>query len=143
MLIQFDPKKYNVVVGTSAVSGFADGTFIVIEANSDTWVKTTGSDGLTIRVRQNDDTANITLSLLYSSPSVKILENYRTLDLNTSGGYFNFLAVDSLNPGNSHISAKAWIRRPPTMTGSKEAPVLEYLIDTAEMQFNLTGGVIL
>ncbi len=141
-LYQFDPEKHNVICGGSLITGFADGTYINIEATSDTYTMTNGIN-TTIRVKQNDDSATVILTLQYASPGNTILGNFRKLDKSSGFGTFSFLAKDILNPLNEHIAGTCWIRRPPSFSGSKDAPNYEWTIDTNSLVFSPNGGVLL
>jgi hypothetical protein len=142
MLYQYDPKKHNISAGGLPLTGFAGGTFLNIEANSDDWSEITGVYGDTTRIRLNDKSAIITLTLLYGSPGNTILDDFRKLDLNSGLGVFNFLADDSLNPGNQHIAATCYVRRAPTATRSDEAPTVEWTLFAPKLEFETRGGVL-
>lgn len=140
MLYQYDPKKHNIIVGGFLITGLADGTFLNVEATSDSFTMVNGI-AITTRVRQNDDSASIILTLQYTSPANAVLEGFRQVDLGSGLGAFNFVANDSVNPGNKHVAGTAWVRRPPSFTGSKDAPNYEWTLDTDELKFNIAGAV--
>ena len=55
----YDPSKIQITFGPTIITGLNDGTPVVVERTSDTWVKTTGIDGRTIRVKQVDFSGSI------------------------------------------------------------------------------------
>ena len=141
-LFQFDPNQFTITVNGLLINGFADGTFCNIEYTSDIWVMTPGVKNV-VRVKQNDDSASVTLTLQKGSAGNKILDDLRLVDLASAGGIFNFLAKDTLNPGNFYSAKTMWVRRTPTFAPSKDAPTQEWILDTNELIANIPGGVVL
>lgn len=139
---QFDPSKFNIIVGGSLINGFADGTFVNIEYTSDIWTMTPGIANV-VRVNQTDKSASITLTLQKGSIGNAILDGFKKLDEASGLGLFNFQAKDLLNPGNIYTAKIAWIRRTPPFSASKDAPTLEWIIDTPELKADSPGGIIL
>ena len=132
-----DPKKHSIIFG-SPIKGFADGTYINIEPSSDVWARTTGADGLTTRVRQNDDTATITITLMQSSDSNDILSAILTADKLSGAGIIPILIKD--NSGRSVFSApEAWIAAKPAQGAGKDVENREWVIHTGEA-FDFIGG---
>jgi len=50
----FDPAQVVILLGGAPMSGFADGTFITIERETDTFQKESGADGVISRIKMND-----------------------------------------------------------------------------------------
>ena len=55
------------------MSGFADGTFLTVDRDDDQWAKVTGADGTSTRIKSNNRSGNMTLTLKQSSPSNDVL----------------------------------------------------------------------
>ena len=50
----YDPKAVAVLIGGVPIGGFADGTFISVERDNDTFQKVSGSDGIVSRAKSNE-----------------------------------------------------------------------------------------
>ena len=59
----YDPKQISVIVGGAIISGFADGEFVTTERNEDAFTLNVGADGEGGRVKSNNKSGRITLTL--------------------------------------------------------------------------------
>lgn len=134
----YDPSMVKVLVGGAIIGGFADGTFVMSEYTSDFFIKTTGADKLTTRVKQNDFSGTITLTLQQSSPSNDILAGFVALDRASNAGVVP-VAITDLSGRTVIASAYGWVRKPPAVELSKEVSNREWIIDCAEME-SFEGG---
>ncbi len=125
-----DPKKLIITYGDK-ISGFADGSFVTIEPASDIWTKTTGADGLSTRVRQNDNTYRITITLMQSSDSNKFLGALSAAD-KLSGASVLPIMIKDLTGTEMFAAPEAWIALDPGKTSSKDVENREWVIDTGE-----------
>ena len=135
----YDPSMVKVLVGGAIIGGFADGTFVQAEYSSDFFTKTTGSDKLTTRVKQNDFSGTITLTLQQSSPSNDILSGFVALDRVNNTGVVP-IAVSDLSGRTVVGTAYGWVRKPPAVEFSKEVSNREWVIDCAEMEGFIGGN---
>lgn len=120
----YDPNQVAVILGGSIIGGWADGQFVSIVPNSDEYELTIGIDGEGTRAKQNNRSAQITLSLLQSSESNAVLESF----LNT-GETFGFLLKD--NSGSTIYSAVAcWVRRRPDANFDRTAQNRDWVLET-------------
>lgn len=129
----YDPSKIIVVIGGAIIGGFADGAFVNVEYTNDFFTKVTGADKLTTRVKQNDFSGSITLTLQQSSPSNDILSGFVALDRSANAGVVPAIIKD-LNGTTLVASAYAWVRKPPVVEFSKEVSNREWVLDCAEME---------
>lgn len=137
-LSTYDPKQVSVIFGGVPLSGFADGTFINVERDNDTFSKTSGSDGIVSRAKSNDRSGTMTITLAQTSPSNDVLEAVALLDEKTNTGIVPVLVQDK-SGRSKHFSALAWIRKSAPAEYSKEISNREWVIDLADyIPFN--GG---
>jgi len=101
-LYTFDPKQLSVIVGPYIIKGFSE-TMISITRGTDAFSMIVGADGEATRVKSNDNSATITLTLQQGSPSNDVLSLIATADRLTSTGIFPFLLKDNL--GNTVMTA--------------------------------------
>lgn len=129
----YDPNMIQVIVGGAIIGGFADGTFVNVEYENDFFTKVVGADKLCTRVKQNDYSGLITMTLQQSSPSNDILSGFVVLDRTANSGIVPLLIKDLL--GTTVIaSAYGWVRKPPAVEYSKEVSNREWLFDCAELE---------
>ena len=127
----YDPASVSVLIGGVPISGFADGTFVSIERNNDTFQVVSGADGIVSRAKSNDKTGTLTLTLVQTSASNDVLEGFATLDELSSTGVVPVMVKDNL--GRSiHFSGNGWIQRHPTAEYGKEISNREWVIALAD-----------
>lgn len=125
----YDPAQVIITVNGIIISGYADGTFVTVERDSDSWSKQIGADGDGTRSKSNDKSGKITISLMQSAESNEVLSALALLDEQTGGGAVPVLIKD--NSGTSlHVAETAWIVKPATAEYGKEAGPREWVFDT-------------
>lgn len=134
----YDPAQVIITIGGSIMSGFADGTFITIERETDTFTKVSGADGVISRAKSNDKSALLTITLAQTSPSNDALSILHNVDELTAKGVVPVLVKDILGR-STYVSGNGWIRRPAGYEGGKEITDREWQIDLAETLW-FTGG---
>lgn len=137
----YDPKKVIVTFGGVPISGFADGTFIAVKPASDTWVKKVGADGEVSRVKTNDDTSEVTLTLKATSPSNTYLTGVRTTDKLTGAGVLA-LTISDLSGTLVLFWPQAWIKKMPEVNRAKELGDTVWDFDTGQISGDTIGGTI-
>lgn len=118
-LYTYNANNVVAVLGGKLLSGFADGTFITVEQNADTWIPIVGTDGNVTRARSNDTSGKLTIMLQQSSPSNSYLMSLATADALTGKGAVPFLLRDT--NGETLISAlQVFNTKPPSVEYSRE-----------------------
>ena len=130
----YDPKKVLISLGTHAVSGYSDGTFVSIEANGDGISKKVGCDGEIIRSIDPDWSAKISLTVLQSSPTVAFCQEKYVKDRETGDETFPVLIKD-LKGGLIFSASDGWVVKPPTREFAKESSDREIEIDCGEAEY--------
>lgn len=134
----FDPGKFIITIAGLPINGFADGTYINIERETDTFSKEIGADGVVSRVAMNDKSALLTITLSQTSPSNDALSILHNADELTGQGVVP-IAVKDITGRSTYISGSGWIKKPAGFEGSKELTTREWVIDMAETIW-FTGG---
>lgn len=117
MLYTFDPKKVSVVLGPYIAKGFSD-SMITITKTSEAFTMVVGADGEATRVKSNDGSATIAITLLQSSPTNDALSTIATADALSNLGVFPFFLKDNL--GTTLVAAATcFISKLPDMTFGK------------------------
>jgi hypothetical protein len=135
----YDPKKIVVIVGGAIITGFADGAFVRVERNNDTFSIASGSDGEVTRVKSNDKTGRITLTLQASSDSNDILSGFTALDELANAGVVPVLIKDVLGTSLA-TAARAWVVKPPAAEFGKEVGTREWVLETDELVWFVGGN---
>lgn len=138
----YDPKLYTVVVAALPIDaeGYADGEFIKIERDSDSFTDVAGTGGGVARAKQHDKRATCTLTLLQTSPMNAVLSTLAKLDDETDGGagVGPFLLKDrgglSVFAGSS-----CWVARMPDVTLEKNVTARQWKIRVAKLE-QFEGG---
>lgn len=135
----FDPKQVVLSFGGIPIGGYADGEFISIEPTSDDFQMSSGADGDPSRVKLNDETATLTLTLAMTSPSNDVLSGFRSLDKRTGQGVVPLVCKD-LSGRSTLFSGNAWIRKLPTTNYGKEISTREWAIDLTNFDMVVAGN---
>lgn len=128
----YDPASVVVSVGGVPMSGYADGTFVSVDRDEDAFTKVTGADGNTTRVKTNNRSGSLTLTLMQSSPSNDVLSGFAQLDEALNAGVVPVLIKD-LSGTSTYFSATGWIRKYATSDFGKEINNREWIIDLADL----------
>lgn len=136
----YDPKQVAVIVGSRALTGLADGEFVSVERNADSWVRTTGIHGEVTRAKQNDKSGRITLTLMAASVDNGYMSDLHTTDELGGAGTFAVTIRDA--SGNDlHVAATAWIVKPATAAYAKDASgTRQWVIETDELVTYMGGN---
>lgn len=128
----FDPASVVVTIGGVPMSGYADGTFLLIQRAVDAWSMVVGADGLTTRVKSNNRSGTMTLTLTQSSPSNDVLSGFANLDELSNAGIVPVLVKD-LSGNSVYFSATGWIQRYPDSEFSNIMSNREWVIALADI----------
>lgn len=118
----YDPLDVNVIVGSTILTGFADGTFVKVEADEDSYTPYVGAKGEVVRARNANKMGTITVTLSQDSPSNSYLSKLeRGLDtFSTSVVDQNF---DTTSGGND-----CWIQKKSSPEYGKDVADREWVI---------------
>jgi hypothetical protein len=134
----YNPAEVSLIFGTHTVQGYADGTFIEVEQSNESFSLVKGADGEAARVRSNDDSGTIKVTLMQSSDSNMILSMLHQADKKTGKGtlpvIFKDASGDSIGAG-----PVAWIQKPANIGFSKGIENREWTIVVAHLEM-LAGG---
>ena len=136
----YDPQQVVITVDGTAIGGYADGTFISIEREEESFSKVVGADGAAARSKATNRSARITLTLMQTSPSNEFLSMLLARDERNNSGVFAVIVKD--NSGSSRFfSATGWIAGLPTVEYGKEISNREWLIDVTDVDYNVAGNI--
>ena len=115
----YDPKGIVVIVNGQRIEGFAEGSFVSIERNEDSWSYQVGADGTCARARSRNISGTLTLTLMQTSASNSVLEGLMIADDATSQGQFAWAVADEKYTGLVSSPA-AWVQKPATIEYGRE-----------------------
>jgi len=128
-LSTYDPKQVVVIIGGHIVSGYADGTFVNVERNEDSFALTVGSDGDACRSNNQNRSGRITLTLGQWSESNTFLSALVSADELSGNGVVPALVKD--NSGTSlHTAENAWVVKPATSANDRAPQTREWIVET-------------
>lgn len=135
----FDPKSVIIAIGGVPMSGFADGTFLEITADTQQFTKVIGADGYATRVKTNNYGGVMTLTLSQSSPSNDVLSALLTADRVSNAGVVPILIKD-LSGTTIIFSASGWIQQFPDVAFGNTINNRAWSFDLAEMDMFIGGN---
>lgn len=138
MVKTFDPKAVEIILAGISFEGYADGTFVTVARDNDSFSSLVGSDGEGARALSNDKSGTITATLLQTSVTNAALSALANLDEATGDGVGPLLIKD--NSGTTLVSAEtAWILKPADIEFGREISNREWTIKTDSLTM-LHGG---
>ncbi len=136
----YDAKNISISVGAHIVGGFADGTFLKIERNNDSWTTQSGASGETVRSKTNDRTGKYTFTLQQTSLSNDVLMGFFLTDELKNLGKFPII-VREVTGNTVSQATEAWVMKLPSVEYGKESGNREWVIETGELLL-FVGGII-
>jgi hypothetical protein len=135
----FDPKSVIIAIGGVPMSGFADGTFLEVTADTQQFTKVIGADGFVTRVKTNNYGGVMTLTLGQTSPSNDVLSGFLAADRVANLGVVPILIKD-LSGTTILFSATGWIQQFPDVTFGNTNNNRAWAFDLAEMDVFIGGN---
>lgn len=128
----FDPDGLSVILANIPVDGWADGEFLTIEMEADSFNDTAGSGGEVARVKSMDRRATVKFMLLQTSPTNAALEALHNLDVNApNGAGVGALMIRDRSGTAMYRADKAWIQKPANISFDREAKSREWAVRVA------------
>lgn len=137
----YDPKQVVISIGGVPISGYADGTFLLIDRDENAFTKVTGADGTSTRVKSNNRAGSMTLTLKQSSPSNDVLSGFATLDELSNAGVVPILIKD-LSGNSLYFSATGWIQKFPSSEFGKEISNREWVLDLVDVDMFVGSNAV-
>ena len=132
MVRTYDPRMVIISLGPHVVHGYADGTFVNIEAHGDGVTKEVGADGETVRSIDPDETATVTISVQYGSDTIAYCQSQYDKDRKTHGeGCFPVLIKD-LKGGLVFSAEDGWVQNSIPREFAKTGTGREITIETGK-----------
>lgn len=135
----FDPKALIITAGGETIKGFAE-TQIAISRPDPMWNSQVGAHGDTMRVKTNNRTTNVTITLQQSSPSLAFFNLVANADESTdSNGVFGMEIkyVGGVEPQVLLSTADAYIEQKPDATWGNTPQDREFTIMCANADYDL------
>ena len=127
----YNPKEVTVACGSHIVTGFADDSFVSIEASGEGITKKVGCDGEIVRAVSPDNTFKVKITLLQTSDSNAYFSNMVDVDRETGDGMFPVLIKD-LKGGLVFSTEAAWVTKKASVTRGKADNNREWELDTGD-----------
>jgi hypothetical protein len=127
----YDFRKVAVLVSGVPITGFADGDAISVEF-PESWTKQIGAGGAHTRSRNNDQSAQMTLTLQQTSLSNAFLSGLAAADELTGAPILGVLIKD-LRGNDLLAAAQAYCSQRPGLTFGKDSGTREWVIQLVDV----------
>jgi hypothetical protein len=131
-IVTYSPGEVALSIGGNLITGFADGTFVVVEREVDAMTKVVGADGEVSRTQSANYSGTLTLTLKQTSDSNRVLGAYLLDDEADGSGVFDVLCNDNLD--NKIFASEGWIQKGPNVEFSSELTNREWTIALARIR---------
>ena len=137
----YDPLQIVVAFAGLQISGYADGTFVKVSRDADTWSDQVGADGVVTRVRSRNQMGTVEITLVAGTPTNQALATIMTQD-ELFGTGVSAVTVQDLNGLDLHTGDAAWLVKPPDAEYAKEAKDRVWKIRVKKLVTNSGGSVL-
>lgn len=127
----FDLDQTTVVVMDTPILEYAQGSSAKLSWAEDDWTTVEGHHGSFLRARKPNGMAELTLSVMYGSPTNDALSARRTADRLTGLGAGGFFMKDN-NGLTVAMGERSYVKKPPDLTFATEGEPVEWV-------FTVTG----
>ena len=139
MATTFSPKKVIVTFGGRILTGFADGSFVTAERESDAFTKVVGADGEAARVASANRSGKVTVTLMQTSDSNDYLSQIAAADELSQASTGALFIKDA--SGRSLVTAgEAWIMKVPNAEFAKDLGSREWVFESGDLQITNNGN---
>ncbi|MFZ5440462.1 MAG: phage structural protein [Myxococcota bacterium] len=139
MIDTMDPAQLFCTFNGFLLGGFADGTFISVERNEDTWIPYVGADGEYARARNRNRSGRIKFTLMQTSSSNDYLSAQAAADELTGSNTGVVQIKDGL--GRTLINgADAYVLKPAVVEFGKELTTREWTIEVPQLDVTIGGN---
>ena len=135
----FDPSQVIITWGAILFSGYADGSFVKVTRNSDTFKTTVGADGTVARTRSADKSGNVEIDLMQSSATNDLISAQAAAD-ELTGAAAAPLQIKDLMGRTLVIAKLAWVRKPADVEFGKELGSRKWVFDCDRLDLSHIGG---
>lgn len=136
----YDPKQVLVTFNGQPLSGYADGTMVSIETAEDLYALTVGADGKATRVRSQNLSGSITITLMQTSLSNDLLFAAFQADQQTPAAGVSEFQLKDANGRDLVHAANAWVKKLPTLEYGKEQSNREWVLESDRITYQAMGG---
>jgi hypothetical protein len=130
----YNSRQVAIVLGTHAVSGLADDSFITIEQKGDGVTSKTGCDGEVTRAIDPNEQYTVKLVVSQLSDTNKYLQSMYAKDKKSGDGTFPILVKD-LKGGVKFSASDAWVLKQPSRAWGKDTNNREWNIETGPADY--------
>ena len=132
MVKTYDPKQVAVIIGGNIITGFTDGTFVMVERNDPAFNLKVGVDGIGTRAKTNNQSGKITITLHQSSASNDTLSALASADELSNTGVVPAMVRDA--SGRTLCTAlTAWVQKYANGEFAKEVTNRVWVIETDQL----------
>lgn len=125
---ELDPMNVNAISDGHVTTGFADGTFIQMEQDEESFTTMVGAKGEVSRTKNANKMGTFTVTLSQTSPS-----NAHYARLARTGKIHPFYVIDQ-NDGSRSGGRECWVEQQASKEWAKEEQSREWTIKVAELE---------
>lgn len=131
--------QVQVIMGTRRLKGLAEGTFVEIVRDEDTFTKQVGADGEVSRSKTANKSATATITLLQTSEDNAYLQGLHNTDENSGAGIVPFKVIDKSGTTVA-IATESWVQKPADISLGRDSGERAWTIALAKVDFSGGGN---
>ena len=125
----YDPKQVIITFGTKIITGFGEGTVVVVERNGQSFTKKKGIDGTVDRTNNNARDFQVTVTIKQTSRTNSDLSEIHASDQINNDGV-KPLTIKDLSGTTFFNAPSAWIQSDPNIEFAAESGDVDWVFDT-------------
>lgn len=138
-LRSYNAKEVSMIIAGNIVSGYADGSYLTVDRNEDSFTLSVGADGEGVRSKTNNKSGRFTFTVQQGAAINDVLSGLYIADELSGTGVFSVLVKD--NQGASlHAAETAWVVKPAAAEYSKEVGSREWILETDNLETFIGGN---
>lgn len=139
MIYSYAAEDVHIVIGGMTLEGYADGSFVSIEAPDELFKSKRTSSGKVVRTRIKNNIYKLRLTLVQTSESNDTLWRLLTIDKKLGDAIFPIFIKDSAS-ATSVIAAQCWICNFPSIVYSNGLESREWELEFTSEVISVSGG---
>jgi hypothetical protein len=128
----YDATDVHIVFGEIILGGYGDGTFVTVTPQAQGFESYAGSDGTVARSAVNDPRKTVTVQLVQTSETHKLLQAHKNFDALTKKGVVPWF-MTSKSDGYKGAGLRSWIQGDPEKTYARGVEVWEWTFEIEKM----------
>ena len=135
----YSPDQVTLSINGKIITGYAEGTFITVSRDEDSFMKKVGSDGEVARAANANRSGTVVVTLMQTSSGNDALSALLLADEATRAGIGALIMKDN-SGATLAFGSDAWVRKAADVVMGKEVESREWTLDIGRLEVFVGGN---